>query len=173
MKVLVRVRNSHAFRLVPCWNWWNDAYAFAKVSCTRSSASDGFRVIRTAAAYSWSRWGSTSRSNRTLRWSRVSGTRPDRSGIAGDDWTLTGACRGPAAWSGRGACRCASPVIEAGMGPLSTDLPGPSDVGPPAARDAVGGPYPAVSPNRPRPYVRYRPGYGGACAGRHWSKAPA
>ena len=55
MKALVRIRNSHAFRLVPCWNWRNDAYAFAKVSCTRSSASAGLRVIRTAAAYNWSR----------------------------------------------------------------------------------------------------------------------
>jgi len=49
MKVLVRIRNSHAFRLVPGWNWWNDAYALAKVSWTRSSASAALRVIRIAA----------------------------------------------------------------------------------------------------------------------------
>ena len=52
MNVLVRIRNSQALRLVPTWNWWKDAYAFAKVSCTRSSASAGLRVIRIAAAYS-------------------------------------------------------------------------------------------------------------------------
>jgi len=49
MNVLVRIRNSHALRFVPGWNWWNDAYALANVSCTRSSASAGFRVIRSAA----------------------------------------------------------------------------------------------------------------------------
>ena len=52
MNVLVRIRNSQALRFVPCWNWWKDAYAFANVSCTRSSASAGFRVIRRAAEYS-------------------------------------------------------------------------------------------------------------------------
>ena len=30
MKVLVRMRNSHALRFVPAWNWWKDAYAFAE-----------------------------------------------------------------------------------------------------------------------------------------------
>ena len=49
MKVFVRMRYSHALRLVPGWNWWNEAYAFAKVSWTRSSASCGLRVIRIAA----------------------------------------------------------------------------------------------------------------------------
>ncbi len=49
MNVLVRIRYSQALRLVPGWNWWNAAYAFAKVSCTRSSASVGLRVIRIAA----------------------------------------------------------------------------------------------------------------------------
>ena len=52
MKVLVRMRNSHAFRFVPGWNWWNEAYALANVSCTRSSASAGLRVIRSPAEYS-------------------------------------------------------------------------------------------------------------------------
>jgi hypothetical protein len=52
MKVFVRIRNSQAFRLVPGWNWWNEAYALANVSWTRSSASAAFRVIRIAAAYS-------------------------------------------------------------------------------------------------------------------------
>src|SRR6266550_2624111 len=72
MNVLVRIRYSHAFRLVPGVNWWNELYAFAKVSCTRSSASDGLRVIRIAAAYIWSRKGSASRSNRAVRCSGVS-----------------------------------------------------------------------------------------------------
>ena len=48
--MLVRIRYSHALRLVPGVNWWNDAYAFAYVSCTTSSASAGLRVIRRAAA---------------------------------------------------------------------------------------------------------------------------
>ncbi len=52
MNVLVRILNSHAFRLVPGWNWSNDAYALANVSCTRSWASEGLRVIRIAAEYS-------------------------------------------------------------------------------------------------------------------------
>ena len=64
MNVLVRIRYSHALRLVPGRNWWNDAYALANVSCTRSSASEGLRVIRSAAAYSGSRNGSASRSKR-------------------------------------------------------------------------------------------------------------
>ena len=34
---------------MPGRNWWNDAYALAKVSWTRSSASAGLRVIRIAA----------------------------------------------------------------------------------------------------------------------------
>src|SRR4051795_10092055 len=72
MNVFVRIRYSHAFRLVPGVNWWNELYAFAKVSCTRSSASDGLRVIRIAAAYIWSRKGSASRSNRAVRCSGVS-----------------------------------------------------------------------------------------------------
>ena len=49
MKVLVRMRYSHALRLVPGLNWWKDEYALANVSCTRSSASAGLRVIRIAA----------------------------------------------------------------------------------------------------------------------------
>ena len=49
MKVLVRIRYSHALRLVPGRNWWNDENALAKVSWTRSSASAGLRVIRIAA----------------------------------------------------------------------------------------------------------------------------
>ena len=52
MNVLVRIRNSQALRFVPTWNWWKDAYALANVSCTRSSASAGLRVIRIPAAYS-------------------------------------------------------------------------------------------------------------------------
>src|SRR5690242_20076634 len=72
MKVLVRIRYSHAFRLVPGVNWWNELYALAKVSWTRSSASDGLRVIRIAAAYIWSRNGSASRSKRAVRCSGVS-----------------------------------------------------------------------------------------------------
>src|SRR5256885_2372333 len=39
MKVLVRIRKRQAFRLVPAWDLWNDAYAFAEVSWTMSSAS--------------------------------------------------------------------------------------------------------------------------------------
>jgi hypothetical protein len=49
MKVLVRMRYSQALRLVPSWNWWKAAKALTKVSCTRSSASAGLRVIRSAA----------------------------------------------------------------------------------------------------------------------------
>jgi hypothetical protein len=32
------------------WNWWKAAKALTNVSCTRSSASAGLRVIRIAAA---------------------------------------------------------------------------------------------------------------------------
>ncbi len=55
MKVLVRMRYSHALRLVPSRNWWKEANALAKVSCSRSSASAGLRVMRSAAEYIWSR----------------------------------------------------------------------------------------------------------------------
>ncbi len=55
MKVLVRMRYSQALRFVPSVNWWKAAKALAKVSWTRSSASEGLRVIRRAAEYSWSR----------------------------------------------------------------------------------------------------------------------
>ena len=55
MKLLVRIRYSQALRLVPSGNWWKAANALTKVSWTRSSASAGLRVIRIAAAYSWSR----------------------------------------------------------------------------------------------------------------------
>src|SRR5208282_6712125 len=54
----------HARRLVPGVNCWNAAYALTDVSWTRSSASVGFLVIRSAAGYSWPSWGMTSRSNR-------------------------------------------------------------------------------------------------------------
>src|SRR5512144_2467856 len=74
MNVLVRMRYSHALRLVPSWYWWNAAKALTKVSCTRSSASAGLRVSRSAAEYSWSRNGSACRSNRALRCSTVSST---------------------------------------------------------------------------------------------------
>ena len=50
MKVLVRMRYSQALRLVPSWNWWKAANALTNVSWTRSSASAGLRVIRSAAA---------------------------------------------------------------------------------------------------------------------------
>ena len=49
MNVLVRMRYSHALRFVPGLNWWKAAYALANVSWTRSSASAGLRVIRSAA----------------------------------------------------------------------------------------------------------------------------
>jgi len=45
------MRYSHALRLVPSSNWWKAEYAFKNVSCTRSSASAGLRVIRKPAAY--------------------------------------------------------------------------------------------------------------------------
>ena len=67
MNVLVRIRYSQALRFVPSWNWWKAANALTKVSWTRSSASAGLRVIRSAAAYSWSRNGSASRSKRAPR----------------------------------------------------------------------------------------------------------
>ena len=46
MNVFVRMRYSQALRFVPCWNWRNAAYALTKVSCTRSCASAGLRVMR-------------------------------------------------------------------------------------------------------------------------------
>ena len=67
MKVLVRIRYSQALRFVPAVYWWKAANALAKVSWTRSSASVGLRVIRSAAEYSWSRCTSASRSNRRDR----------------------------------------------------------------------------------------------------------
>src|SRR3954447_26048509 len=72
MKVFVRMRYSQALRLVPSWNWWKAANALTKVSWTRSSASDGLRVMRMAAAWSWSRNGRASRSKRAVRCSLVS-----------------------------------------------------------------------------------------------------
>ena len=39
--MLVRIRYSQAFRLVPGLNWWKAANALANVSWTRSSASCG------------------------------------------------------------------------------------------------------------------------------------
>src|SRR5712692_1072226 len=68
MNVLARILCSQARRLVPGMNWWNAAYALAEVSWTRSAASQGFLVIRSAAGYSWPRNGRTSCSNR-LSWS--------------------------------------------------------------------------------------------------------
>ena len=50
MKVFVRMRYSHALRLVPCVNCANAANALTNVSCTRSCASAGFFVMRSAAA---------------------------------------------------------------------------------------------------------------------------
>src|SRR5215213_1742740 len=67
MYVFVRMRYSQALRFVPGRYWWKAAKAFAKVSCTRSSASAGFRVIRSAAEYSWSRYCRASASNRRAR----------------------------------------------------------------------------------------------------------
>lgn len=49
MNVFVRIRYSQAFRFVPCLNWRNAAKALTNVSCTRSDASAGLRVIRMAA----------------------------------------------------------------------------------------------------------------------------
>ena len=66
MNVFARMRCSQAFRLVPGRNWWKAAYALAEVSWTRSSASVGLRVMRSAAGYSCPRKGTTSRSNRSL-----------------------------------------------------------------------------------------------------------
>src|ERR1039457_2407172 len=67
MNVLARMRCSQALRLVPGRNWWNAAYALAEVSWTRSSASVGLRVMRSAAGYSGPRNGTTSCSNRRSR----------------------------------------------------------------------------------------------------------
>src|ERR1019366_5647662 len=52
MKVLVRILYSQALRLVPSSKRPKARYAFKKVSCTRSSASAGLRVMRSAAEYS-------------------------------------------------------------------------------------------------------------------------
>src|ERR1700755_1474758 len=64
MYVFVRIRYSQALRFVPSSNWWNAEYALRNVSCTRSSASAGLRVIRRPAAYNWSTNGKASRSKR-------------------------------------------------------------------------------------------------------------
>ena len=53
----MRIRYSQAFRLVPARNERKAVYALTYVSCTRSSASAGFRVIRKAAPYNWSSSG--------------------------------------------------------------------------------------------------------------------
>src|SRR4051812_27081645 len=87
MKVLVRIRYSHALRLVPSRNWWKDAYALAYVSCTRSSASAGLRVMRSAAEYIWSRNSSASRSKRALRSAVDSALTPWPSGSSA--WPLS------------------------------------------------------------------------------------
>ncbi len=50
--MLVRIRYSQALRLVPSLNERNAEYALTYVSCTRSSASAGLRVMRSAAPYS-------------------------------------------------------------------------------------------------------------------------
>jgi hypothetical protein len=52
MKVLVRVRKSQAFVLVPGSNRPNEAYARVNVSWTKSSASAWLRVSRKATEYS-------------------------------------------------------------------------------------------------------------------------
>src|ERR1700722_10098096 len=52
MKVLVRIRYNQALRLVPSLKDPNARYALRYVSWTRSSASEGLRVIRRAALYS-------------------------------------------------------------------------------------------------------------------------
>ena len=44
------MRYIQALRLVPGVNEANEEYALSTVSCTRSSASAGLRVIRRAAA---------------------------------------------------------------------------------------------------------------------------
>src|ERR671930_2270201 len=67
MNVFVRIRYSQAFRLVPSVKPANPRKARRYVSCSRSSASDGFLVSRSAAPYSPDRRGSASRSNRSLR----------------------------------------------------------------------------------------------------------
>src|SRR6204780_3619782 len=64
MNVVVRIRFSQARRLVPGVNCLKAAYALTDVSWTRSSASVGFLVIRSAAEYNWPSCGMTSRSNR-------------------------------------------------------------------------------------------------------------
>ncbi|MCW2541383.1 MAG: hypothetical protein JWN95_3108, partial [Frankiales bacterium] len=48
MKLLVRMRYSHALRLVPYLNWWKAANAFTKVYWNISSESAVFRVLRIA-----------------------------------------------------------------------------------------------------------------------------
>jgi hypothetical protein len=55
MKVFVMIRYSHALTFVPGSKLRYPAQALAIVSCTRSSASSGARVIRTATGKSWSR----------------------------------------------------------------------------------------------------------------------
>src|SRR5215212_456995 len=67
MKLFVRIRYSHALRFVPSWKPANPRYARRTVSCTRSSASAGLRVIRSADEYRPESSGITSRSKRARR----------------------------------------------------------------------------------------------------------
>ena len=61
--VLWRIVNSHAFRFVPRSNCAADRNAFRYVSWTRSSASAGRRVSRSAVPYRLSTYDSASRAN--------------------------------------------------------------------------------------------------------------
>src|SRR5881409_2232315 len=60
MKVFVRMRKSHALRLVPGVNCARNRRARMYVACTRSSASASDRVMRSAVRYSASMYDSAS-----------------------------------------------------------------------------------------------------------------
>src|SRR5438132_5445141 len=69
MNVFVRILYSHALRFVPSRKPSKPRYARRYVSCTRSSASDGLRVIRNAAAYRADMYGIASSAKRA--WSAM------------------------------------------------------------------------------------------------------
>src|SRR5215472_2373117 len=94
VNVLLRMRYSHAVTLLPGSTWPNAAQARANVSAARSSAAAWPAARHRAARYTWSRCGSTWRSNRPAR--RVG---PSVTGCAEAVWATTGpvrlVCMGP------------------------------------------------------------------------------
>src|SRR5215471_8563337 len=88
VNVLMRMRYSHAVTLLPGSTWPNAAQARANVCPARSSAAAWPAARHRAARYTWSRCGSTSRSNRPARC-----VGPSVTGCAGPAWATTGSVR--------------------------------------------------------------------------------